>query len=233
MCVPFVETDLVKFIVLVIPGILGMWVYKPFVYRGDDREHGHHDTAIALILELCGYLAALTAPELPGLGSGLIASVCVSCLTSVAVATVAGFIARHFFVAAYLPAKGDSALTGVLEDTAQGRVLELIYSRELNAEADHKDRVHIAKVYKLEAPEKAQIGQICQLSFKHNELGLSCYPHLPLDWLEKNKERVSIWAKVISLDGGTVTEIATVEREFFDSELQKEFDSYYTTEQAS
>ena len=44
---------------------------------------------------------------------------------------------------------------------------------------------------------------------------------------------MSIWAKVISLDGGTVTEIATVEREFFDSELQKEFDSYYTTEQAS
>ena len=230
---PFIETDFVKFIVLVIPGILGMWVYKPFVYRGDDREHGHHDTAIALILGLCGYLAALTVPGLLGFEGGLMTSVCVSCVTSVVVAASAGFIARHGFVAAYLPAKGDSALTGALEDTAQGRVLELIYSRELDAEADHKARVHIAKVYKLDAPEKAQIGQVCQLSFKHNELGLSCYPHLPLDWLEKNRERVSVWAKVISLDGGTVTEIAAVERGFFDAELQKEFDGYYTTEQAS
>ena len=79
---PFIETDLVKFIVLVIPGILGMWVYKPFVYRGDDREHGHHDTAIALILGLCGYLAALTVPGLLGFEGGLMTSVCVSCVTS-------------------------------------------------------------------------------------------------------------------------------------------------------
>lgn len=231
---PFIETDFVKFIVLVIPGILGMWVYKPFVYRGSDMEHGQSDMAIALMLGLCGYLAAGKAAAVFGWEDGSVTlSVLVSALTSVAIAIVAGVVARHLYVAAYLPAKADSALTGALEDTSQGRVLELIYSRELDAEKDSKDRVHIAKVYKLDAPEKAQIGQVCQLSFKHNELGLSCYPHLPLDWLEKNKERVSVWAKVISLDGGTVTEIAAVERGFFDAELQKEFDGYYTTEQAS
>lgn len=56
---PFIESDLVKFILLVVPGVLGVWTYKPFLYRDHIPELWEHELMQALMFGVCGYLCAI------------------------------------------------------------------------------------------------------------------------------------------------------------------------------
>lgn len=220
---PFIETDLVKFIVLVIPGILGMWVYKPFVYRSDDLEHEKHDITIALIFGLCGYAAAWATSYVWQPAHQTWVSLIISAVTSVVIATVVGIFSRELGRLANKPAALHSKLRNLPVDHPGGRAVNAFFTDFFDKMPDRSEYRVIAKVYRVGEPDKAVIGPLLVKSDKYDEILIDSYPPLESDFLEKNRAQISIWARAVNTDSGTVTELAA----FYEKKLNELFEGKY------
>jgi len=224
--VPFIESDFVRFTVLLLPGFWAMWIYKPFVYRGHIIEHWENDLTLAIMFGFTGYIAAGIALHYGLVSTGL-GSLVVSSLVSIIIAIIMGFLARHNIFVTYLPSWLDSKIEELPNDRPHGRSIEHFYQEFILKQDNWKDRVQVAKTYAIGFPEKAEIGVIRIKSDRYNEIGLDCYPHLEHDFFDKNKEKITLWTKIVNLDTGFVIEIANVEKELIKSLIKKEFDGYY------
>lgn len=222
---PFIETDLVKFIVLVIPGILGMWVYKPFVDRGDDKEHYQHDILIALLIGVVGYIvAALLSAVRGGFFSTVWGASLASALSCVVVGAVSGCWNRHRSPLTYTLANLDSWFTGhprqVVESAGISNFVKET-KQKLKAQNEDVDNIDVVvKVYKLGNADEYEIGRVFFQSTDDEEIELYPIEGIDNNYLKDNVNggNVLSYTKFVNLNSSIVTEVGLV-RAFNDNEI--------------
>lgn len=201
--------DLMRFIVLILPGLWALWVYKPFLLKSTEEVVWDKDLALAMSFGFPGYLAVLSTP-----GSAkwpLVIQVVLSTIIAVTLAVVAGKMHRsgkrpsHFF------ASRDSRKRDWPEDVPQGRGVAFIFDDLIASEGFRKDHTAIALIYSLGNREEAMVGEILFKDERHNEIVLDCRPELTIEQIEENHWDLNPWARSINLDSGIVVEIANVE----------------------
>lgn len=211
---PFIETDLVKFIVLVIPGILGMWVYKPFVDRGDDREHHQHDVMTALLIGTVGYVAATWLSVKYGTWFSTVwGASLVSLLACIITGGVAGYLNRHGGTPpAYTLANLDSKFSGHPTQVVEGSGFSNFIKetkRELKKQGeDTRNLLVVSGVYKLESGCR-EIGATFFESTNGNEIELFPLEDIGTNYLSESigKEKLLSYTKFVNLHSGIVTEV--------------------------
>lgn len=217
MCVPFIETDLVKFIVLVIPGILGMWVYKPFVDRGDDKEHYQHDIMIALLIGVVGYIvAALLSTVRGGFFSTVWGASLASVLSCVVVGAVSGCWNRHRYPLTYALANLDSRFTGHPRQVVEiAGISNFVRETKQKLKAQNEDvdnLVVVVKVYKLGNADECEIGAAVFQSTDDSEIELFPIEGIEANYLRDNVNNGNVlsYTKFVNLNSGIVTEVGFV-----------------------
>lgn len=154
--------ELVRFLILTIPGILGMWVYKPFVNKGDDEEHHERDVFFAIFLGVWGYLlASRLAKDWTGSMEWLLpAQVAISCCSCIILGSVIGLVQKYWMPLTFIPACFFSKIfkgpRPVREETGIEYYLELI-RRKCKYDTDARP---VAMIYKLDCPEQSVCGVI-------------------------------------------------------------------------
>lgn len=223
---PFIESDLLKFIILVIPGIMGVWIYKPFLCRDHVPELWEHELMQALIFGVIGYIIAGYCYQNNWVSS-IYGCIGVSFIVSVSTACILGELGRHNIFLSYIPAGWDSKWTQTPIVRPHGRAIEHFYQEFVSKAEDKERRVQVARLFPLGRENEAEIGVVSYKADKYNEIGLDCYPHLEYDFLEKNRESITLWTKIINLDTGNVIEIANVEKGLIEELRQNEFDEIF------
>ena len=224
--IPFIETDLVKFIVLVIPGILGMWVYKPFVDCGDDKEHYNHDILTALLIGAVGYIAAsILSAVRGGFFSTVWGASLASALSCIVVGAVFGCLNRHCSPLTFALANLDSRFTrhpsqvgeptgisNFVKETKR-KLKKQQKGKKLNDQyKDMNDLYVVAKVYKLGNANECEIGAVFFQSTNNDEIELYPIEGIDSNYLKDkvNGGNVLSYTKFVNLNSGIVTEVGLV-----------------------
>ena len=69
---PVVDFSFMQFVILVLPGFWALWIYKPFILKGNVTEHWENDLTLALMFGFVGYIAAGISSKYFGWTSGII-----------------------------------------------------------------------------------------------------------------------------------------------------------------
>jgi hypothetical protein len=219
--------EFIRFLVLIIPGFLGMWIYKPFVYRGDEDSVWEKDFIQAAMFALPGYLLIVSLPGLSRMPIAL--QVVFSLFAVAAVSTAAGILRRRFPNPFYWFAAKDSAGRGLLADTPYGRSVSYICQKLIDQGGLREGYTPVAIVYPIGERERAEVGALAYHTARYNEVVLDTRPPLTLAQIGENDPDINPWCKSVSLDNGLVVEIANIKTEVID----RVYDDCYGTVTAS
>jgi hypothetical protein len=204
--------EFLRFLILVIPGFWGLWVYKPFVYRGDDGSALEHDFILAAMFALPGYLIVTAFFE----QCHLFIQILCSTLIVFAVSVATGMFIRKFPHPLYWFAKKYSEEKGAAIDTPYGRALTYVRDGLVNKQNLRDGNSMIAVVYPVGDREKAETGTLLYHTARFNEVELDTRPPIPLKFFLENDSDISPWCKTVNLDSGIVVEIANIKTEILD-----------------
>jgi hypothetical protein len=210
---PVVDFSFMQFVILVLPGFWALWIYKPFILKGNVTEHWENDLTLALMFGFVGYIAAGISSKYFGWTSGII-MLFVSVISSLLIAVIMGFLARKNKYPSYWPSYWAYKSDGKEEDRPHERALEHLLQEFVYTQTDMKDRFRLLRIYKLGYIQNAEIRILKFKSIQHNEIGIDYYPRITSKDIEDNQDRFSIWTKIINLDSGIVVEVADVEKEW-------------------
>ena len=225
---PVVDFSFMQFVILVLPGFWALWIYKPFILKGNVTEHWENDLTLALMFGFVGYLAAGIAAGISSKYFGWTSGVMmlfVSVISSLFIAVIMGLLARKNKYPSYWPAHWAYKSDEKEEDRPHCRCLEHLLQEFIYTQKDRKDRFRLLRVYKLGYIQDAEIGILKFKSIQHNEVGIDHYPRITSKDIQDNQDRISIWTKIINLDSGIVVDVADVEKEwilYLISEQEKE-----------
>ena len=200
--------DFVQFIILILPGFLALFFYKPFVYDGGNEEKESSEIIKAAIFGIPGYAFAIT------FSSNLFLQIAISAVIAILMGCTFGYIRRKFGNIEYMPAAWHSKSKGLPKDTPNSRMIKYLYSMYFNKLAGKGDneRVQLAIVYRIETPDIYHIGILMSYNERYNEILLDQYPRLTRENIENMWNVMSSWTKIINLDSGLVMEVADVEK---------------------
>ena len=200
--------DFVQFIILILPGFLALFFYKPFVYDGGNEEKESSEIIKAAIFGIPGYAFAIT------FSSNLFLQIAISAVIAILMGCTFGYIRRKFGDIEYMPATWHSKSKGLPKDTPNSRMIKYLYSMYFNKLAGKGDneRVQLAIVYRIETPDIYHIGILMSYNERYNEILLDQYPRLTRENIENMWNVMSSWTKIINLDSGLVMEVADVEK---------------------
>ena len=200
--------DFVQFIILILPGFLALFFYKPFVYDGGNEEKESSEIIKAALFGIPGYAVAIAC------SSNLFLQIAISSVIAILMGCTFGYIRRKFGDIEYMPAAWHSKSKGLPKDTPNSRMIKYLYSRYFNklAGKGDKERVQLAIVYRIETPDIYHIGILMSHNERYNEILLDQYPRLRRENIENMWKVMSSWTKIINLDSGLVMEVADVEK---------------------
>lgn len=225
------QIDVVRLLILILPGLWGLWVYRSFFYTGKDEDRGL-DYGRAAGFGIIGYMVAIWyMGETPKEGISktvfLLKQFGMSALVSVSLAIFLGGISRYFRMnLVFLPTKLYSKIfkkTAITPNSDSG--IATIWRNYIDhKEIEGKKYTNVAIIYSLTEPEKKLVGEINEIP-STNEIIVD-KTHISADrfdkFLDEHSTRCRAWQKNINLDNGIVTEIITVEENVV-TELQTEF----------
>lgn len=201
--------DFVQFVILILPGFLGLSFYRPFVWGGREDEQETFDVIKAALLGIPGYVAAVTY------GGPLYIQVAISCCVAVAAGCIWGWIRRKFGAFEYGPARWHSKKTHRPIVTEHTDSVAHAYDAYFKTSRD-KDYRMVAIVYEMSNPTFEYAGEVTYVCKDGTELTLNTSPVITRADLNSNIARIKEWIKIVNLDKGFVTEIVLVEKDFLD-----------------
>ena len=206
--------EFIRLIILLIPGFWGLWIYKPFVYRGGEEFLWERDFILAIMFALPGYLLIASIYGLSQ--SPIIFQVAFSTLMVIVVSVTTGLFLRKYPHPLYWFATKDSAEGNKEIDTPHGQAVSYIRERLINNKELRADHTPLAIVYHIGSRENAEIGTLVYHSPRYNEIVLDTRPPIALSQVINNDCDISPWVKSINLDTGIVVEVANIKTEIID-----------------
>jgi len=219
--------DIIRFIVLVIPGLWGLWVYKPFLMRSTEEVVWDKDLAIALSFGLPGYLFINSSSFLAAWP--IAAQVLLSSFIAICIAVIAGKLHRAGKHPTHYLAKRDSEKRGLSVDVPYDKGIPFIFGNLIEEEGLREGRTAVALIYSLGKKQDALIGEVIFRGERSNEIVIGCRPEITLEQVEKNHWNIHPWVRNINLDSGIVVEIANIENEIL-TEFQRDYDELKSKE---
>jgi len=200
--------DFVQFIILILPGFLALFFFKPFIFDGGKEEKESMEIVKAALFGIPGYAVAITW------GNNLFSQLAISGVIAILLGCIAGIIRRTLGEIEYMPAGWHSKFKGLPKDTPDSRMIRYLFSLYFNKKAGKGEavRVQLAIVYRIENPDICQIGILMSYNEKYNEVLLDQFPHLTRENIGDMWNVMSSWTKIINLDSGLVMEVADVEK---------------------
>lgn len=211
------SSELVQFIVLILPGFLALFVYRPFVYHGGTTDAGEMDITKAMLFGLPGYFVSQV------FFSQLWSQMLISVVISLIFGCVWGLVRRKWEFWEYLPAKCHSEKNEITKDTHYQSALEFLY-REC-FEKCGKECTQVAFVYNMTNPDIVQSGEIISWGTQTHDINIGRSPFVTKEDLNRHINKVNQWQKIINLDTGIVLEVANVENSVLESLYNKQADS--------
>lgn len=213
--------DLIRFVVLIIPGLWALWVYKPFLLKSTEAIKWEKDIAVALSFSLPGYLlitsiGCIARAPIP-------AQFTISLALSLVLAVIAGKMFRRGIHPFHIFAKRDSQKSNFPEDVPYCRGLAFILDNLIQGANLRKGYTAVALVYNLGNREKALIGEVLFEDGRFNEVVIDARPEITLEQIEKNHWDINPWTRSINLDSGLVVEVANVKNEII-AKIHEEYD---------
>jgi hypothetical protein len=219
---PLTEESFIRFIVLILPGLWALWVYKPFVLSSSEETAWGKELALAMSFGLPGYLIILAFPNIAKWP--IAAQVILSSVIAILAAIIMGKLHRKGMHPAQKFAKWDSKKSGYPEDVPYNRGVPFIFGNLILEEELKKGRTAVALVYRLGDREHAMIGNVLFIGdCRHNEVVLDMRPEIELQQIDKNHWDIYPWVRSINLDSGIVVEIANIEDSVIDI-FKKDYD---------
>jgi hypothetical protein len=203
--------DLIRFVVLIVPGLWALWIYKSFLLQSTDEIIWEKDIVIAVSFALPGYLFVETfknASDLP-----IAAQFGVSLFFAIFVSVVAGKLHRSGIHPFHLFAKWDSKKRPYSIDVPFGRGLTFIMNDLINEAKLRDGYTQVVLVYNLGNRENALIGELLYRDERFNEIVVDARPDINLEQIEKNHWDINPWVRSINLDSGLVVEVANVKND--------------------
>ena len=219
--------EFIRLIILLLPGFWGLWIYKPFVYRGDEEFMWERDFILAVMFALPGYLIITSIPGLSQ--SPIIFQVAFSVLMVIIVSVTTGLFLRKYPHPLYWFAAKDSTDGDKEIDTPYGQAVSYIRERLINKEELREGYTPLAIIYHIGNRENAEIGSLVYHSTRFNEVVLDTRPPITLDQIKKNDGDIGPWVKSVNLDTGIVVEVANIKTEIID----RIYDQYYDASTSS
>lgn len=211
------DFDLVRFMLLVLPGLWGLWTYKTFIKKSTEDVQWDKDLVMALSFGLPGYLLAEFITCIPFLQFLLvtIASLGLGALMG-GLALIKG-VRPTYWIANFLCRR-----TGRSVETPHGRGLAYTLHSLIEPHKNKKNPVsQIATVYNVSAPEKKEIGVLLYYDERSNEIVTDTRPPFTQKDIQDNHWENDPWVKSMNLDSGLVVEIANVRKKFVDEAYAK------------
>lgn len=205
--------DFVQFIILILPGFLGLSFYRPFVWGGREDEQETFDVIKAALLGVPGYVAAVTFSEL------LYIQVAISCFVAIVAGCLWGWVRRKFGAFEYCPARWHSKRTHRPVVTEHTNSVAHAYDTYFKASGDKEYRM-VAIIYDLSNPSIEYAGEVTYVCKDGTEFTLNPTPIITRADLNSNITRTKEWIKVVNPDKGFVAEFALVEKDFLDELYQ-------------
>jgi hypothetical protein len=204
--------EFIRFLILIIPGFWGLWIYKPFVYKGDEDFIWEKDFILAAMFALPGYLLATTFFS----ERHLIVQIFFSTITAVLFSACAGIFIRLNPHPLYWFASKFSAEKNAEEDTPYGRALAYVREKLINKLNNRDGNTPVAIIYHLGDRENAEIGVLVYHTARFNEVVLDTRPPISLQSILENDCDITPWCKTVNLDSSVVVEIANIKTEIID-----------------
>lgn len=229
------EFDITRLIILILPGLWGLWVYRPLVHTGKDEDR-ELDYGRAASFGIIGYLVTIwfmgeTPKESIPKTLFLLKQFGMSASVSIFLAILLGAASRLWRInLVFLPTKLFSWFFKKTEITANtDRGIDAIWRNYIDhKEIDGKKYTNVAIIYNLSEPENKLVGEIINIPCT-NELvidrsDISAESHAA--FLKKLNIDCKVWQRNVNLDNGIITEVVTVEEERF-AALEKDFAKTY------
>jgi hypothetical protein len=207
MLSPFGD-DLIRFVVLIVPGLWALWVYKSFLLQSTGEIVWEKDMAIAVSFALPGYLLSATFNGIyaPPVAVQFAASLSVSVIAAVA----AGKLHRKGIHLFHLFAKWDSGKRRYAEDVPFGRGLTFVMNDLIQEAGLREGHTAVVLAYRLGDRENALIGELIFRDERFNEIVVDARPEISAVQIDKNHWDIDPWVRSVNLDSGLVVEVANV-----------------------
>ena len=209
------EPDLIHFIVLIMPGLWGLWIYKTFIRTSREPVHWDKDLVLALCFALPGYLLSPHLIMETRFSENLFVRLLITAILSIFLGSMMGGLALikgirpTYWFANFLCKR-----TGRSIETPHGRGIQFVINEMIDPQRPLTNTSQIVTVYNLSNPENKEIGTLVYADEQSNEIVVDMRPKFTHDDIEGNHWETDPWVKSINLDSGMVVEIANVKREF-------------------
>ena len=216
---PLSDAEFLRFIILVIPGLWALRIYKGFCGKTNEQTSWDTEFAFSISFGLLGYLATTSFEAIsqrPILLQFLFSTAC-----AVGIAILFGIFNRSSFCLSLLPSVLHSKLRDIPVPTSHTSGLDYIWREHINPTKD-KRRVAVAVIYTPGDRDNAEVGVVTSYSGINNELTLSKRPPLSVEQIDNLDWAIKPWMQYVSTENGMVVEVAYLD----DTEYNKIYDAY-------